>query len=147
MQAVFIQKEIDFYDACLLILRTVVHFYENANATRESRFSLLLQCSDLAVLPPARPTIQEEAIDYIGGFFPVVDCYLNIESESLRLLTPRSNDLLDRSFKGMTYLQLLMKFVTESVFDPELGDSEQAYAIGVLMIIVQYKYRRKDSVL
>ena len=55
--------------------------------------------------------------------------------------------MLDRSFKGMTYLQLLMKFVTESVFDPELGDSEQAYAIGVLMIIVQYKYRRKDSVL
>ena len=103
---------------------------------------MIWQCFPQLVL-----TIQEEAIDYIGGFFPVVDCYLNIESESLRLLTPRSNDLLDRSFKGMTYLQLLMKFVTESVFDTELGDSEQAYAIGVLMIIVQYKYRRKDSVL
>ena len=40
-----------------------------------------------------------------------------------------------------------MNFVTQSVFDPELGDSEQAYAIGVLMIIVQYKYRRRGRAL
>ena len=103
---------------------------------------MIWQCFPQLVL-----TIQEEAIDYVGGFFPVVDCYLNIEWVSLCPLTPRSIDLLDRSFKGLTYLQLLMNFVTESIFDPELGDSEQAYAIGVLMIIVQYKYRRSGGAL
>lgn len=36
-QKVFIDKNSDFMDACLLILRTVVHFYENANATRECK--------------------------------------------------------------------------------------------------------------
>ena len=33
-------KNSDFMDACLLILRTVVHFYDNANTTRECNHCL-----------------------------------------------------------------------------------------------------------
>lgn len=80
-------------------------------------------------------------MDYISNFFSVVDCYLAIESRSLCALTRRSNDVIDRSFNGKSYLQMLLDFVNESLFDPELGYQEQSYAVGVLMIIVHYLYR------
>ena len=46
---------------------------------------VVLSSSNLVVwqcFPQLVLTIQEESIDYIGGFFPVVDCYLNIEWDS-----------------------------------------------------------------
>ncbi|KNB42202.1 hypothetical protein JH06_4497 [Blastocystis sp. subtype 4] len=120
---VFVDKNSDFMDACLLILRTVVHFYDNANTTRE----LIWQC-----FPHLLLIIQKEAIDFISGLFPVLDCYLNIDS----------SDMLNRSFNGVNYLQLLLNFVNDVAFDPELTESEQSYALGVLMNVVHYLYRK-----
>lgn len=49
---------------------------------------------------------------------------------------------MDRSFDGKSYLELLLEFVNESLFDTELGDSEHAYTLGVLMIVIHYLYSR-----
>lgn len=50
--------------------------------------------------------------------------------------------MLDRSYNGVSYLQMLLNFVNETAFDPELTESEQSYALGVLMIVVHYLYRK-----
>lgn len=79
-------------------------------------------------------------MDYISSFFCVVDCYLVIECLCFIPLTHSSSDIVDRSFNGKSYLQLLFDFVNESIFDAELGYQEQIYGVGILMIIVQYLY-------
>lgn len=84
--------------------------------------------------------VQNSAMDYISGFFCVVDCYLVIEWSRLAALTRSSSDIVDRSFNGKSYLQMLFDFVNESIFDAELGYQEQSYGIGILMIIIQYLY-------
>ena len=53
-----------------------------------------------------------------------------------------SSDMLNRSFNGVNYLQLLLNFVNDVAFDPELTESEQSYAVGVLMNVVHYLYRK-----
>ena len=53
-----------------------------------------------------------------------------------------SSDMLNRSFNGVNYLQLLLNFVNDVAFDPELTESEQSYALGVLMNVVHYLYRK-----
>lgn len=84
--------------------------------------------------------VQNSAMDYISSFFCVVDCYLVIECLCFIPLTHSSSDIVDRSFNGKSYLQLLFDFVNESIFDAELGYQEQIYGVGILMIIVQYLY-------
>ena len=84
--------------------------------------------------------VQNSAMDYISSFFCVVDCYLVIECVLSPCLTPSSSDIVDRSFNGKSYLQLLFDFVNESIFDADLGYQEQSYGVGILMIIVQYLY-------
>lgn len=84
--------------------------------------------------------VQNSAMDYISSFFCVVDCYLVIECVPFIPLTHSSSDIVDRSFNGKSYLQLLFDFVNESIFDAELGYQEQIYGVGILMIIVQYLY-------
>lgn len=116
---IFSQNECDFYDASLMIVRSFANFYSNAQTTQNMIWELF---------PRLLSIIQTQAIDYISGFFSVVDCYMSIPGSGM----------LDHQFNGKSYLELVYDFVSSVVFDPEISDMEQCYAMGILMIIIQY---------
>ena len=116
---IFENNECDFFDAGLLIIRTCVNFYDNANTTKGMIWELF---------PHLLMMIQNNAIDYISGFTSIVDCYLAIPGTGM----------LDNQFNGKSYLELLYDFINSVSFDPEVSFVEQCYAMGMLMMIIHY---------
>lgn len=123
---VFSNNECDFYDASLMIVRTFANFYANARTTQNMIWELF---------PRLVSIIQMQAIDYIGGFFPVVDCYMSIPGSGM----------LDHQFNGKSYLEMMYDFVSSVAFDSEISDVEQCYAMAILMIIIHYYMGRTEG--
>lgn len=122
---VFSNNECDFYEASLMIVRTFASFYMNAQTTQNMIWELF---------PRLISIIQTQAVDSISEFFPVVDAYMNIPGTGM----------IDHQFNGKSYLELVYDFVRSVAFDSELGNVEQCYAIGILMIIIHYYMGRAE---